>query len=314
MYFPISDLVISPIYLILVGFLVGILGGFFGVGGGFIAAPALFWTGMPLNIVVGTDLAHMTGKSIVAAKRHSALGHVDIRLGMVMVAGTVLGIEAGAQLIELLEQIGQVDLVIGVTYVVVLVGIGVFTAWEGITAIRLMNRKNRQFEEENPEGLERADTEDILAFQGLARRLLRIRIWPMVSFPISGIAEVSLWIVLGVGFVTGILAGFLGVGGGFIRMPMLVYFIGVPTHIAVGTDLFEIIISAGYGTVTHALKGNVDILVALVMQTGAAVGAQIGAASTTYVAGPRIRLLFSTLPFIGAIIILVRLFSGAGGI
>jgi uncharacterized membrane protein YfcA len=124
MYFPISDVFINPLYLIVVGFLVGILGGFFGVGGGFIAAPALFWTGMPLNIVVGTDLAHMTGKSIVAAKRHSTLGHVDIRLGMVMVAGTVLGIEAGAQLIELLEQIGQVDQVIGTTYIIVLLGIG----------------------------------------------------------------------------------------------------------------------------------------------------------------------------------------------
>jgi uncharacterized membrane protein YfcA len=296
--------------LIIVGFLVGILGGFFGVGGGFIAAPALFWTGMPLNIVVGTDLAHMTGKSIVAAKRHSALGHVDIRLGMVMVAGTVLGIEVGAQLIELLKKTGQVDHVIGITYIVVLVGIGSFTAWEAISALRLMSKEH---EKARQDGLERADMEDILAFQGLARRLLRIRLWPMISFPVSGIAEVSMWIVLGVGFFTGILAGFLGVGGGFIRMPMLVYFIGVPTHIAVGTDLFEIIISAGYGTLTHALKGNVDILVALVMQTGAAVGAQIGAASTTYVAGPRIRLFFSALPFVGAIIILLRLLNGDGG-
>ena len=310
MFFPISDVFINPIYLIVVGFLVGILGGFFGVGGGFIAAPALFWTGMPLNIVVGTDLAHMTGKSIVAAKRHSALGHVDIRLGVVMVAGTVLGIEAGAQMIELLEQTGQVDLVVGSTYIVVLLAISAFTAWESITAIRMMYK---QHEGQHHELLERADDEDVLAFQGLARLLLRIRLWPMISFPTSGIAEISLWIVLGVGFFTGILAGFLGVGGGFIRMPMLVYFIGVPTHIAVGTDLFEIIISAGYGTLTHALKGNVDILVALVMQTGAAVGAQIGAASTTYVAGPRIRLLFSALPLIGVIIILVRLISGDGG-
>jgi len=252
----------------------------------------------------------MTGKSIVAAKRHNTLGHVDIRLGMVMVVGTVLGIEVGAQLIELLEQIGQVDQVIGSTYVVVLLGIGIFTAWESITALRIMNKKQ---EGEHHDLLERSDDEDVLAFQGLAGRLLRIRLWPMVSFPVSGIVEVSLWVVLFVGFSTGILAGFLGVGGGFIRMPMLVYFIGVPTHIAVGTDLFEIIISAGYGTLTHALKGNVDILVALVMQTGAAVGAQIGAASTTYVAGPRIRLLFSALPFIGAIIILLRLFSGGGG-
>jgi hypothetical protein len=310
MYFPISDVFIHPLYLILVGFLVGILGGFFGVGGGFIAAPALFWTGMPLNIVVGTDLAHMTGKSIVAAKRHRALGHVDIRLGMVMVAGTVLGIEAGAQMIELLEQTGQVDMVIGSTYIVVLLAISAFTAWESITAIRMMNKRH---EGEQHELLEKADDEDVLAFRGLARLMLRIRLWPMVSFPTSGIAEISLWIVLGVGFFTGILAGFLGVGGGFIRMPMLVYFIGVPTHIAVGTDLFEIIISAGYGTLTHALKGNVDILVALVMQTGAAVGAQIGAASTTYVAGPRIRLLFSALPLIGVILILVRLISGDGG-
>lgn len=306
MYFPISDVFINPLYLIVVGFLVGILGGFFGVGGGFIAAPALFWTGMPLNIVVGTDLAHMTGKSIVAAKRHRSLGHVDVRMGVVMVAGTVLGIEAGAQLIELLERIGNVNQVIGITYIIVLVGIGAFTAWEALKALRLMNR---QQQEAHHDGLERVDAEDVLAFEGLSQRLARIRLWPMVSFPISGIPEISLWIVLGVGFLTGILAGFLGVGGGFIRMPMLVYFVGMPTHIAVGTDLFEIIISAGYGTITHALKGNVDIVVALVMQTGAAVGAQIGAATTSYVAGPRIRLLFSALPFIGAIIILVRLFN-----
>lgn len=309
MYFPISEITINPLYLIIVGFLVGILGGFFGVGGGFIAAPALFLTGMPLNIVVGTDLAHMTGKSIVAAKRHSALGHVDIRMGVVMVAGTVLGIEVGAQLIELLERMGHVNEVIGLTYIVILVGIGTFTAWEAVKALRLLQKQNQ---EAHAAGLERADTQDVLAFQGLAQRLLRIRLWPMISFPVSGIPAISLWIVLGVGFLTGILAGFLGVGGGFIRMPMLVYFIGVPTHIAVGTDLFEIIISAGYGTVTHALKGNVDILVALVMQTGAAVGAQIGAASTIYVAGPRIRLLFSALPFIGAIIILVRLINTGG--
>jgi uncharacterized membrane protein YfcA len=306
MYFPISDVFINPLYLIVVGFLVGILGGFFGVGGGFIAAPALFWTGMPLNIVVGTDLAHMTGKSIVAAKRHRSLGHVDVRMGVVMVAGTVLGIEAGAQLIELLERIGNVNQVIGITYIIVLVGIGAFTAWEALKALRLMNRREQEV---SHDGLERADAGDVLAFEGLSQRLARIRLWPMVSFPISGIPQISLWIVLGVGFLTGILAGFLGVGGGFIRMPMLVYFVGMPTHIAVGTDLFEIIISAGYGTITHALKGNVDIVVALVMQTGAAVGAQIGAATTSYVAGPRIRLLFSALPFVGAIIILVRLLN-----
>jgi uncharacterized membrane protein YfcA len=129
----------------------------------------------------------------------------------------------------------------------------------------------------------------------------------MISFPESGIAEISLWTVLGVGFLTGVLAGALGVGGGFIRMPLLVYIVGIPTHVAVGTDLFEIIFSAGFGTITHAIKGNVDILMALVMQTGAAVGAQIGATSTRYFAGPKIRLFFSVLPVVGAVLVLLRL-------
>ena len=119
--------------------------------------------------------------------------------------------------------------------------------------------------------------------------------------------------MLAVSFLTGLLAGVLGVGGGFIRMPMLIYLVGVPTHVAVGTDLFEIIISAGFGTITHALKGNVDILMALVMQTGAAIGAQIGAVSTRYFAGPRIRLFFSVLPFVGAALTLLKLTGLLGG-
>lgn len=297
MYFPISGVTVNPIYLVVVGFLVGILGGFFGVGGGFIAGPALIWTGMPLNFVVGTDLAHMTGKSIVAARRHRKLGNVDFRLGLVMVGGTIVGIEIGAQIIEALKATGRADFYVSIAYVIILLLISALIAWESIAALRIMKK------DENA-------TEDVLAFQELANKLQSLHIPPMVSFPASGIKSVSLWAVVGVGFITGVLAGFLGVGGGFIRLPLLVYVVGVPTHVAVGTDLFEIIISAGFGTFTHALKGNVDVLVALVMQTGAAVGAQIGAASTTFVAGPRLRLFFSTLPLIGAIFVLIRLFSG----
>jgi len=137
----------------------------------------------------------------------------------------------------------------------------------------------------------------------------------MISLPISGIASISLWVIIISGLISGILAGFLGVGGGFIRMPLMVYVLGVPTHVAIGTDLFEIIFSAGFGTVTHAIKGNVDIMIALVMQTGAAIGAQIGAVATPYFAGPRIRLLFSGLPFIGAILVIWRLIdTGTGSI
>jgi uncharacterized membrane protein YfcA len=156
------------------------------------------------------------------------------------------------------------------------------------------------------------DAKDVVGFKAITKRMYKVRIPPMVSFPASGIEEISVWLVVGVGVLTGILAGAMGVGGGFIRMPMLVYILGIPTHVAVGTDLFEIIFSAGYGTLTHALKGNVDIIMALVMQTGAAIGAQIGAVSTKYFAGPRIRLFFSVLPLIGALMVFLRLLGIEG--
>jgi uncharacterized membrane protein YfcA len=297
MEFPITGVTINPLFLIGIGFLVGILGGFFGVGGGFIAGPLMFWSRVPMNFVVGTDLAHMTGKSIVAAKRHRTLGHVDIKLGFVMVLGTVVGVEIGAQIVEALKKTGNVDEIIGISYIVILLVISAFTAWESLRAIQMI----------------RADSlsvNDVISFTNITRRIHRIRLRPMVSFPGSGIEEISVWVVLLVGMVSGVLAGALGVGGGFIRMPLLVYIIGVPTHVAVGTDLFEIVISAGFGTITHALKGNVDVLMALVMQTGAAVGAQIGATATRYFAGPRIRLLFSMLPLVGALLVLIRLMNG----
>ena len=300
MHFPIAGVTVNPLFLAGVGFLVGLLGGFFGVGGGFLAGPMMFLVGVPMNFVVGTDLAHMTGKSIVAARRHRILGHVDIKLGLLMVLGTVPGIELGARIIESLKLAGSIDTVVGITYVVILLAIGTFTAWESLRAMQLVNA-------------EQMGAEEALAFEGVTRRVHGFRLPPLISLPNSGIESISVWVVLGVSFLTGLLAGVLGVGGGFVRMPMMVYLIGVPTHVAVGTDLFEVVISAGYGTVTHAIKGNVDVLMALVMQTGAAVGAQIGAVSTRFFAGPRIRLLFSILPFVGATLVLLRLFGVMAG-
>ncbi|MCD4802776.1 MAG: sulfite exporter TauE/SafE family protein [Anaerolineales bacterium] len=294
MYFPIADVTISPILLMGVGFLVGILGGFFGVGGGFLAGPMMFWTGVPMNFVIGTDLAHMTGKSIVATHRHRALGHVDMKLGMYMVLGTIVGVEIGARFIEALEDTGAIDITIGITYIVILTGISLFTAWESIQAIQMVRT-------------DQIDVQEAVGFKGLTKRIRAINIPPMVSFPVSGIESISIWMVLGVGLFTGLLAGSLGVGGGFIRMPMLIYVLGIPTHVAVGTDLFEIIFSSAFGTITHAIKGNVDILMALVMHTGAAIGAQIGATATRFFAGPKIRLAFSVLPLIGAVLVAIRL-------
>jgi len=300
LHFPISGVTVNPLLLAGVGFVVGVLGGLFGVGGGFLAGPMMYLAGVPMNFVVGTDLTHMTGKAMVAARRHRALGHVDIRLGLLMLLGTIPGVEAGARIIERLEVAGSIDRVVGVAYVVILLAIGGLTLWESMRAMQLVRT-------------ERMEATDALAFRGVTHRVHAFNLPPHISLPASGIESISVWVVLGVSFVAGLLAGVLGVGGGFIRMPMMIYLIGVPTHVAVGTDLFEIVISAGFGTVTHALKGNVDILMALVMNTGAVIGAQIGAASTRFFVGPRIRFYFSFLPMLGATLVILRLLGVMGG-
>ncbi|HEY6329190.1 MAG TPA: sulfite exporter TauE/SafE family protein [Blastocatellia bacterium] len=310
MTFLISHQVISPVYLIVLGFVIGVLGGFFGVGGSFLAAPALFAAGVPLNFVVGTDLAHIVGKSIVAAKKHRALGNVDVKLGMIMVVGTIVGVECGAQMIEALKRHAHVDSVVGAVYVVVLVLISVFMAWESWLTIKMRaDRKEAALKRGlNPDKV--ASQKDESALAGISRWVHRINIGPRINLPESGIPKISIWPIILVAFIGGVFSGFLGGGAGYIRMPAMVYLLGIPTHVAVGTDLFEVMISASYGTFTHALKGNVDIMIALVMHTGAAIGAQIGATTTRYFGGPRIRLAFVPLPLIGAVAVLYNLLSG----
>ena len=299
MTFPISHTEISPVYLAVVGFLIGILGGFFGVGGSFIAGPALRAAGLHWNFAVGTDLAHIVGKSVVAAKRHRAMGNVDLRLGFIMAIGTIGGAEIGAQFIEHLKRAGNVDYVVSMVSIVIYVGISAFMLWEGVATLR--SKKGRRTKNKK---------KDDSAFKGFAKGVQKIKLWPMVSLPVSGVKSISLWVIIFVSLIGGFFSGFLGGGAGYIRMPSMVYVLGIPTHLAVGTDLFEVIISASYGTFTHALKGNVDIMIALVMHTGAAIGAQIGAIMTQYFGGPKIRLAFVPLPLIGAAIVIYTLLTG----
>src|SRR5213075_2774924 len=130
MFFPISISTISPVYLVAIGFLIGVLGGFFGVGGSFIAGPALRAVGLEWNFAVGTDLAHIVGKSVVAAKRHRALGNVDLRLGLIMAIGTIAGAEMGAQLIQALKRAGNINFVVSVVSIVIYLSISTFMLWE----------------------------------------------------------------------------------------------------------------------------------------------------------------------------------------
>jgi uncharacterized membrane protein YfcA len=300
MDFPISGQHINPLYLATLGFVVGIFGGFFGVGGSFLAGPGLFVAGLPMNWVVGTDLAHIVGKSIVAMRGHLVRGNVDMKLGLIMAGGTIIGTEAGAQVIQHLKQLKLVNVVVGVVFIAVLVSISAFMAWESwatITGKRTRAQKRKHKDDES-------------AVSGFSDRIHRIKLWPMIKLAESEIKGISLWTVLIVAMVGGLFAGFLGGGAGYVRMPLLVYVLGVPTKVAVGTDLFEVVISSSYGTISHAIKGNVDIMIALVMHTGAAVGAQIGVVLTQFFRGPRIRLAFSPLPFIGAVLIVYGLITG----
>jgi len=203
MFFPISGAHISPIYLVIVGFLVGILGGFFGVGGSFIAGPALRLVGLDWNFAVGTDLAHIVGKSVVAAKRHRALGNVDLRLGLIMAIGTIAGAEAGAQLIQMLKRAGNVNLIVSIVAIVVYLSISAFMLWESQKTLR--SQKRRSSKEKVKGAIAKRDKS---AFGPATRAIQRLKIWPMIALPTSGVKAISLWMILLVAFVGGVFGGF----------------------------------------------------------------------------------------------------------
>jgi len=290
-YLPIAGLHFNVLVLILIGFTVGVCGGFFGIGGAWIVTPALNIFGFPMPYAIGTDLAHIGGKSIVSTIRHGRFGNVDIRLGLSMILGTSLGMELGARLVMLLERHGVAGPVIRKIYVVFLAAIGTLVLYDYI--------KHTLAERRRPAG---APTRGGI---NIATRLHRIRIPPMVHFETAGIT-CSLWLPLLVGLFTGVVAAVLGVGGGFIRMPALVYLVGCPTAVAVGTDLFEVMVTGAYGAFTYGVKGRVEFVAAMWMLGGAAIGAQIGTVAVKYVRGYSIRLLFSATIYLACVSVLLK--------
>lgn len=295
-YLPISGTEVNGFALILLGFTVGVIGGFFGVGGAFMVTPALNVFGFPMAYAIGTDMAHIAGKSIVATFKHRRFGNVDMKLGLLMIIGTVIGIELGATLIMWLEKIGRIGPIVRVTYMVLLFGLGAYMLWEYMAGMR---RAVRHAAAETPADAGRSKL--ALWMQGLKLR-------PMVMLKVSGFS-ISVWVIIGMGVATGFLAGFLGVGGGFIRMPALMYVIGAPTKVAVGTDLFEVMVSGAYGAFTYALKGRVELLAAVIMLIGAAVGAQLGATATLYARGTIIRLYFAVTMLAAGVSVIFKHFS-----
>jgi len=285
------------------GLLIGVLFGFFGMGGSFLVTPALLVMGYPTRVAVGSGLAFVFGTSVIATLKHRDMGQVDYKLGVLMIAGTTAGIEAGKEIVLHLETLGLAGSIISVTYVVLLGGIGAFVTYEALRGGDGGEGINHDAAEDD------VDADDI---PDIAKKIQSYRIPPMIS--LRGGVSVSLWMILGVAFVTGLLSGFLGVGGGFIRMPALFYLIGVPVPIAVGTDLFEIVFSGGLGSFLYALDGGVDLSIVLPLLAGSAFGARVGSAATSIVDEDEIKVYFGLMLLGGALAVAVREIGNVYGI
>ncbi|MDR2694801.1 MAG: sulfite exporter TauE/SafE family protein [Deltaproteobacteria bacterium] len=293
---PISGVSIFWPGLVVLGLGVGIIGGFFGLGGAWMVTPGLNLLGFPMAFAIGTDIAHMAGKSLISTLRHSKFGNVDYKLGIIMIFGTIAGFEVGAQMVMWLERMGNVTVVVRWIYVALLT----FIAWMVFYDLHKRVQKDKAIAASG------GKVSEMSTGVTWAATLQKIYIPPMVDLKVAGI-HCSFWLPVFVSFMTGWLAGILGIGGGLIRMPSLIYFIGCPTHVAVGTDLFEVMISGLYGAGTYTYKGRTELVAAVIMLVGASIGAQIGAVATKYIKGYGIRICFGIAVIGCNVSILMRL-------
>ena len=302
MFFPNAGVVVEPALLVLLGLIVGTLGGFFGVGGGFLITGGLLVFGVPPIFAVGTGLSLVMGSSIINMLKHKGLGNVDFRLGLLMVCGAVPGEILAERLNVALDAAGIIGPVIRFVYVIFLGALGSFIVYDYVKVRRRAAAKA-----------------DAVSTENLARRVQALRIPPhavrlpglgvtptRVALPLSRIQSISVFVPFSIGFGVGFMAGLLGAGGGFILMPLLVYVVGVPTVMAIGTDLFQIIITGSVGTFIYALGNHVDPLMTVIMLTAASAGAQVGATATRFVEPGRIRGLFGVTVLSGGVAVALK--------
>lgn len=276
------------VFLVGFGLVVGILFGFFGMGGSFLVTPALLVIGYPAPVAVGSGLAFVFGTSIIGALRHHDHGQVDYRLAALMIPGLMVGIEVGKRVVFLLEDLGSADVVISVIYAGLLGAAGLFV-------------------------LRDARTDDIHAGPlRIATEIQAITIPPLVSLP--GGATVSVWSILVVSLGIGILSGCLGVGGGFLLLPAMIYGFGVPVGIAVGTSLLQIMGSGAFGTFVYASSSVVNIPVVAALLGGSALGVRIGAGTTRLVSEADIKGHFAVMLLAGSVAITSKQVSIVHGI
>ncbi|RQG95514.1 sulfite exporter TauE/SafE family protein [Natrarchaeobius chitinivorans] len=248
------------------GFMVGVLFGFFGMGGSFLITPTLLLLDYPASVAIGSGLAFYFGTSVIAVLKHYDIGQVDYKLGAIMFVVLSIGIELGSRLVFGLEALGIANFVTGVAYVVLLAGIGA-----------LFLRRASNLEDDEDDAGDVSDDE----IPPVGQKIQSYSVPPMISLTAGGRA--SLWTISGAGGSVGLVSGLIGVGGGFIRMPAIYYLIGTPLSAAVGTSLFAGLFSGAFGAFTYGMSGSVDLTVVSLLLVGSALGARIGSAATATV-------------------------------
>lgn len=281
------------ILFITFGLTVGILFGFFGMGGSFFVTPALLVLGHSAPTAVGTGLAFVFWTSLVATATHRELDHIEYRLGLLLILGMTAGIEIGKRTLLVLAAVGLADLVVSLLYVVLLAVVGVFIIYDG---------RHPAIGDGEPVGVQSA----------FSTRLQQVRLPPTVS--LCGQSELSIWIVLVLGVVIGILSGFLGVGGGFLMVPSLMYGLAISGPVAVGTDIFQITVSSAYGTFVYGQQGSIHFAMLLPLLVGSTVGTRIGAVLTEYLDDAELRTTFGVMLLVGSLSVATKTISHTYGI
>jgi len=269
-YLPIAGQSVNALFIVLLGGVVGLLSGMFGVGGGFLTTPLLIFYGIPPTVAVASATTQITGASVSGAMAHMRRGGLDVKMGAVMIAGGLAGSLAGAALFRMLQASGQIDVVIGSLYVLILAGIGGLMFNDAMVALGHFKPKQAAARPRHN--------------RWVATLPLRWRFYTSGLY-LSPLAPLAL------GFLAGILTMLLGIGGGFILIPAMIYILGMPARVVIGTSLLMILAISAATTMVHAVTTQaVDIVLAGLLLIGGVIGAQYGAMLTTRVKPDLLRL------------------------
>ena len=273
-YLPIAEVSVNAFLLLGLGGMVGVLSGMFGVGGGFLMTPLLFFIGIPPAVAVATEANQIVASSFSGVLAHLKRKTVDLRMGTVLLIGGLIGAAVGVVIFNYLKSLGQVDLLVRLSYVVFLGIIGAMMFVESLRAIR--NTRRGAAPKRKKHGW----------VHGLPFKM---------RFRTSGL-YISVIPPVVVGIFVGILAAIMGVGGGFIMVPAMIYLLGMPTKVVVGTSLFQIIFVTGFTTMLHATTNyTVDVALAVLLLVGGVIGAQIGTRIGVRMKAEQLRILLAMM-------------------